>query len=232
MSATTVKIDVWADELMTSVAGCTPDGARQALKATLREFNVQSAAWVRELKPISLVAGKQDYFLDPQPDAAVLFILAIDYLQPDPNDPNSTNPNGRFSRRLVPIQTPTVRYLNRAPISDPMWYSGDSEVPGKFTLLPAVDRDLERALFPYVALTMKEPWDGRVPYTYERFHFDKILDGATGRLFSQPGKPYTNPKMAQYHLRRFRNGISQARDMAQRQFTKAGNDFRFPRWAV
>lgn len=232
MGATTVSIDIWADELMTVVAGCTPAGARQALKATLREFNVQSAAWVRQLNPIDIKENKADYFLDPQPDAAVLFILAIDYLQPDPNNPTITDPNGRFTSRLIPVQTPTIRHRANAPISNPMWYAGDSEIPGKFTLLPPVDRDISKALFPYVALTMKEPWDERVPYTYQRYHFDKILDGATGRLFSQPGKPYTNPKMAQYHLRRFRNGMAQARDMAQRQFTTAGHDFRFPRWAV
>ncbi|RKX47794.1 MAG: hypothetical protein DRP64_00060 [Verrucomicrobia bacterium] len=232
MGATTVDINIWADELMTSVSGCTSAGAKQALKATLREFNVQSAAWVRELRPISIKANKADYFLDPQPDSAILYILAIDYLQPNPNDSSDANQNGRFTRRLVPMQVPTIRNRQRTPAAEPAWYAGDAEVPGKFTLLPTVDRDIDDCMYCYVALTMKEPWDGRVPYTYERYHFDKILDGATGRLFSQPGKPYTNPKMAQYHLRRFRNGMAQARDMAQRQFNKSGNDFIYPRWAV
>ena len=224
MGATTVNVDEWADELMTVVAGCTPASARQALKATLREFTVSSGAWVRQLDPIDIQANKATYYLDPQPDANILFILSINYV--DPNSPNSS------ARPLHPIQIPAAGQWRDSPVAHPTAYAGDSEVPGKFTLFPPVNKDLPKCLRPYVALTLSEPWNGVVPMTFQRFHFDKILDGATGRLMGQPGKPYTNPKLAQYHLRRFRNGISQARDMARRQFITLDAEFTFPRWAV
>jgi hypothetical protein len=111
-------------------------------------------------------------------------------------------------------------------------YYGDPEIPGRFKLLSPATQDITDGLIPYVALTLPEQWSDRVPYTFKRYHFDTILDGAAGRLFAQPGKPYTSMPMAKYHLRRFRSGMAAARDMARRQFTASDTDFAFPKWAV
>ncbi|WP_020095680.1 hypothetical protein [Methylobacterium sp. 285MFTsu5.1] len=51
-----------------------------------------------------------------------------------------------------------------------------------------------------------------------------LLDGALGRLMAQAAKPYSSPKLAEYHLRRFRNAMQQVRVAT----TGGGRAWRFP----
>ena len=57
---------------------------------------------------------------------------------------------------------------------------------------------------------------------------DEIMDGILGRLFSQIAKPYSNERMAIYHMRRFRGGVARARVDAQRKYTYRAQAWRFP----
>jgi hypothetical protein len=62
--------------------------------------------------------------------------------------------------------------------------------------------------------------------------YDFVLDGALGRIMSIPKKPWSSPVHAQYHLRRFRAGIAEARDMAKRSWGLSESGFHFPQgWA-
>jgi len=70
-----------------------------------------------------------------------------------------------------------------------------------------------------------------VPNDAKSVWFDEILDGVLGRLYTQPNKTYTNLVQGQYHLRRFRDGISRARDTARRRYTQTENSWTFPAWA-
>lgn len=56
-----------------------------------------------------------------------------------------------------------------------------------------------------------------------------LIDGVLGRLMSQIAKPYSNERMAIYHMRRFRNLCAQARIEAQRDYNYAGRAWSFPR---
>lgn len=42
-------------------------------------------------------------------------------------------------------------------------------------------------------------------------HFETLLAGTLARLCAIPGRPWTDPKMAEFHLRTFRMGIQRAR---------------------
>lgn len=59
--------------------------------------------------------------------------------------------------------------------------------------------------------------------------FDTILSGVLGRLYAMPAKPWSSPPLAQEHLRIYKAGISQARDIAQRAWTDGAGRWSFPR---
>jgi hypothetical protein len=56
---------------------------------------------------------------------------------------------------------------------------------------------------------------------------ETIADGLIGRMMAHGGKVWSNPQMSVYHLRRFRNGIAQAKVAADRKNTRR-QAWRFP----
>lgn len=55
-----------------------------------------------------------------------------------------------------------------------------------------------------------------------------ILDGVLGRMMSQIAKPYTNERMAIYHMRRFAGVVSRAKVEVQHRNVYRGQNWRFP----
>lgn len=217
-----VDVSIWADEIMPSVPGATVAVVKQALRAAFREFCVQSGAWMRELPAISIVEGQETYTVNPQDDAQVLYIQMIVFKPPPP---------GSFSRVLTPYQQPDKYRHTASTTSSPFGYFGDPEFPGNFSLRPIPDKDIPDSLFVFATLGPSSRTTDEFPDFVGTHYFDVILDGAMGRLTAQSDRPYTNIANAQYHLRRFRAGMSQARDVTRRQFTTAESDFVYPPWA-
>lgn len=56
---------------------------------------------------------------------------------------------------------------------------------------------------------------GAVPELFTTW-FEVMLDGTLGRLYAMPVKPWSSPQLAEYHGRRFRQGLNRARDIAER----------------
>lgn len=88
-----------------------------------------------------------------------------------------------------------------------------------------------QTLTAYFVKTVDLPADRGVPLMPDALfkkYFTWLLDGVVGRLMTQPNKPYSNEKMADYHLKRFRNGVSKARIETQRANTSGAGSWRFP----
>lgn len=220
------SLDDWMEELVSYVPGVSIEGAKQALRATFREFTVESGAWKHELPSVSIRAGRDEYFLEPTAcgTTVVLYIETLSYM---------TDNGTKFVRKLVPYQNP--QFYSRAtnnPVGEPWGYITDPAEPGKFTLTPKVTEDINNAIVPYVSLGFSEVFpDKKIPLRFKRYWYDFILDGAIGRLAGQQDKPYTNLILSQYHKKRFRRAISAARDMSSKQMSVSETDFRFPFWA-
>lgn len=60
---------------------------------------------------------------------------------------------------------------------------------------------------------------------------DVIQSGVIGRLFSMPSKPYSNERLAIYHMRAFNAGIGSARVDAARRNRYRTNQWVFPPFA-
>lgn len=55
-----------------------------------------------------------------------------------------------------------------------------------------------------------------------------LIEGLQGRMMNQPGKSYSNETLALYHLKRYRDGINQARIATVRMNTQGTNAWRYP----
>jgi hypothetical protein len=87
-----------------------------------------------------------------------------------------------------------------------------------------------------VALSIADPTDTnnfpRIPTWILEKYRETFLDGTLGRMMSIPAKPYSNERMSVYHLRRFRDGMAQARVDARHKNVDSANSWQFPRgWA-
>ena len=59
-------------------------------------------------------------------------------------------------------------------------------------------------------------------------YHETILDGVLGKMMGQSTKSYSNEALSTYHLRRFRDGIMQARVASERANLYGGQAWRFP----
>lgn len=57
---------------------------------------------------------------------------------------------------------------------------------------------------------------------------NEILDGLLGRMMSQIAKPYSSPAGAQFHLKNFKQAISQAKTEASHRNVYRGQNWSFP----
>lgn len=57
---------------------------------------------------------------------------------------------------------------------------------------------------------------------------NEIFDGVVGMMMSQIAKPYSNPTMGAFHMRKFRGGVSQARSDARRGNLFSAQSWSFP----
>lgn len=59
-------------------------------------------------------------------------------------------------------------------------------------------------------------------------YHETILDGVLGKMMGQSTKSYSNDTLSTYHLRRFRDGIMQARVASERANLYGGQAWRYP----
>lgn len=83
-----------------------------------------------------------------------------------------------------------------------------------------------------VAITVDDPVtrDGypECPDWIINKYTNELAEGVIGRMMGQPAKPYSSPQLAQYHLRRFKQGVSQAKVEALHKNVYRGQSWSFP----
>ncbi len=204
-----VKLDTWLRDMLAVTPGCLPKVRKRALILACREFFEQSSAWRVTIGPKKLVANKKRYYMSPYDAYAnVVAVLSVEY-------------NG-CPLKILTRRPPGVEPDATGPTS--AYLEGTDQV----RIWPQSNADVDDALTFYVALTPKQTVT-HLPRIAATHFYDAIYDGAVGRLFSQPAKPYSNPTLAQYHLGRFRAAIGKYAGAAKGNFSGAPS-WRFPRF--
>ena len=213
--AAPTALEIWQEDLFVRLPGAEPAAVESELISTLREFYTRSAAWIEGVE-IKLRAGRDTYTLNPVENNIQMLYVTSAVLGPRPVGIYDAKPlrplavntsDGTFS---IWMEDPSTVIVYPTPVADgtePMVLTGGCMfIDGKCHI----------------------PQARVVSHFYEH-----ILDGCLGRLMMQVKKSYSNPANAQYHLRRFRNGIGEARDIARRSWAMTESSvWKFPQdWA-
>lgn len=104
------------------------------------------------------------------------------------------------------------------------------KVPGDIYLVTAPNQAATYTV--QVALTVTDPTtrDGYpdFPAWILNKYSSDIFEGVLGRMMGQPAKPYSNERLAIFHMRRFESSISKAKVEAQHRNVYRGQSWRFP----
>ncbi len=202
-----VSVSVWLKDLLPRTPGVVRSVARRELNLAAREFYRDSDSWREVVEATYFDTGDYEYVvLSSQPEAEVVRVLSVEV--------NGSLLNAKAERPLGDRGDGTPHsWFATGPSSIEIWPTPemyDDEVRIRVGLIPTVDA----ANLPDIAQTR---------------HYDAILDGVLGRLYSHPAKPYSNPTLGEYHLRRFRAAIGSAKgETIQGGF--AGQNWVYPRF--
>jgi hypothetical protein len=197
---------VWQNVLMAELPGATWDFVDQVVCETVNEFYTRTGAWIEDLL-YDIRANRTVYNLNPVVgrDVEVLYVNQV-----------------RINDELVPLGQPE----QLSTMSTGAWVR-----PAATLHLNAPPlEDITKGLRVTVALRPKM-CAGEVPDEAVLLYFDTIKNGAMGRLKAMTSKPWSDPAGAAVCQRRFRNGMSEARDMARRGHSRIDSSWSFPPWA-
>lgn len=204
-----VRLDTWLRDLLARTPGVVRQVAKRETLLAIREFYEQSYAWRVVIGPKTVVANKARYTLSPYDAYAnVVAVLSAEFNE-------------------VGMTALPRRPAGREPDGTAPW-AYFTESPDILRLWPTPTVEYAEALTIYVALTPKITVT-HVPRIAATRHYDAILDGALGRIMSQPAKPYSNQVLGQYHLNRFRAAIGKYKAAAI-QGNNGAPAWSFPRF--
>jgi len=131
---------------------------------------------------------------------------------------------------VIPTELATITRLISVVDSDDIDVRAYFKTPGELYLVTAPST--AETLTVKVALTVAGPTDDagfpRAPsWIYSKYRED-LLDGVVGRMMGHPAKPYSNERLAVYHLRRFRNAMAVAKAEGRHGYLFSGQQWKFP----
>lgn len=203
------SVATWLQDLLPQLPGAVRKVVKRELVLACREFYEQSFAWRAVIVPRTMKADKIRYSLSPYDAYSdIVGVMGVE-LEGQPLKPMARR--SRYFDRTA--NTPTHYWL---------------ETPDTVRLWPLPTSTVLGSLAFHVALTPKQTVKNlpRIALTH---HYDAILDGTLGRMFSHPAKPYSNIVSAQYRLQRFRAAIGKYAGAAKQGYGGAQN-WAFPRF--
>jgi len=200
---------VWLKDILPRTPGIVRAVAKREFILACREFYRRSAVWRGLTESVYWVPGTFSYSVEsPDSAAEISQILSVE-VNGLPLDPMVERPQS-----LRPTGTPTI------------WIPSPHD-PHDIEIWPTPDQYddtvvVRVAMIPLVGSTS-------LPHMAQARHYDALLDGALGRIYAHPAKAYSNPTLAEYHLKRFNSQISVAAAEAK-QGSFVGQNWTYPRY--
>jgi len=191
-----IAFEAFLPLVLPDVPGCPQALAMAALRRGAGQLCRSAYVWTETVGPLDVVAGQAEYVCPPPADAAVVITLganlaglplrAVSAEELDARHPGWTGLTAaRPMRFLVPM-------------------------PGTVRLVPEPSQDMPAALA--VRLVLAPTHDGpSVPDHIHRDHAAAVAHAAKAELMLVPGKPWTQPQLAEHHARQFAAHVSRAR---------------------
>jgi hypothetical protein len=202
-------IELFLDDVMMHAPGCPADVALAAIRQSAIEFASRSLTVKRELDPVDLEAGVQDYDFEPALQQTVhlvfrawcgrdeLRVFAPDELRVDAYRPGLLDDAGLGSPRVL---------LQRDEKSYSLFPVPREAQPGALTLHVALKPTRTAT---HLADVLYDDW------------VESIASGALYRLLSSPHKPYTDVAGAAVRRSWFERAVAVARMQINQGHTRA-----------
>lgn len=206
------------DYVLPHVPGCTPEMALLEIQNTIIEFCEKSLILQADHDPVTAIVGQIDYDLDPPRDRLVVRVMKAWY-------------KGQLLEEMAPdeIDTPSV-YNQRSGYhihrGEPFQFF--QKEARTFSVYPIPDETVKQSITLRVALKPTRSATTIDDLIYEEYA-ETIGSGAISRLALSPGKPYSNPALANVHRALFQAGLNVARDRAQNGYVRASRHVKMRR---
>ena len=221
------------DSVRVAVPGALDGMIRLATYDVLKEFFQRSNAWLLEL-PVYIVPQINDYQLDPCQNVVLNRLIAL-------GRPQTPPPSMATPLSYAPMCPPQFLSATESGTTNegqnPLFRTGRAGVllnaGAKHPILRIEQNPgVNEVWIATVALTPCDPTDkdGFVEppdWVLEKY-LRYIASGIASALMLQPGKSYSSVPGAQFHGRKFNEGVGLARTEVRNMFTYGGQRWRFP----
>lgn len=207
---------LWLDDLRPQLPGAVEPAIKLATRTVINEFYLETG-YVYNYPPFNTVIGQHTYRLADTADcvgddcklpnkSAIAYLAAVQYDGVD----------------MMIVASGEADTENAEP--NYVWADID---PFSLVLNVSASRVVE--VKAKVSIVPHRAENTILPESLGVQHYQTIIDGVLGHMYKQPSKPYSNASLAQYHLRRFRNGMQKARINTRKGFSTAGLPWGFPK---
>lgn len=204
-----VQNSLWLKDILPRTPGIVRAVAAREFVLAAREFYRDSAAWREAAENFHFIGPEYQYFIDtPDTEAEICRVLGVEI-------------DG------VPLRMTAERPQGERTTGQPTGWYPSSHDPHVINLWPTPDQ-YETDVIVRVQL-IPSVTSVRLPHSASGLYYEALLDGVLGRLYAHPAKPYSNPTLGEYHLRRFRNAIGAAAGEAKQGWA-AGQNWTYPRF--
>ena len=206
---------LWMPRLLARIPGAVEAVVLDELKEVIKDFCKDSTSWRGVIRELDVVEGERliPTNLTPATERKVIGILAVYH-----------NAYGS-----------ALHDRSHFPMID-SWITGwtaNGDDPSVIELGQLPTADVLGALSAWVyyePTDIATMTDIEMPEILKRQFFEFIMDGVLGRMYAQPNKPYTNGPGAQFHSKRYRLKVGEARAHANAGFTSRAQNWFFPTW--
>lgn len=188
--------------------GSSDGGIKTELFSVMKEFLKDSNSWI-EHQQLMVTAGKHEYLITPKENGQIIRLIGV-------RDGNRI-PVAASMPKVGPTGQLVVHQridISSVPQSTPG--SLTSNAPWTLAFVKNVDLPQTANQLPIAPSFALQQYSG------------VILDGILGHMMMEQAKSYTNASSAMYHLKRFRDGIGEARNDAWNQNMLGGARWVFP----
>jgi hypothetical protein len=232
---TTTNIARLQDRVRIAAPGATDGIIRLETYDVMKEFFARTDAWLFEL-PVYITQESNDYQVDTCQNAIVQRLMALERPRSPPP------PNGPWPPAYLPMKPPQFLQVSQgsgegSESQNPLYRTKRVGVllnAGVKCPILRIDLNpnISETWIATLSLNICDPMspDGFADppdWIMEKWN-SYITNGVICRLMLQPGKPYSSVVGAQYHGRKFNEGVGLARTEVVRMFTYGSQRWGFP----
>jgi hypothetical protein len=211
-------------------AGVLDGMVRLEMFYVFKDFFERTDAWLMEI-PVYVIPSTNDYTIDTCQNAVVNRLMQVD--RPDNINPQICYLPGKYPQFLQLTPSGGTESL------DPIFRSArEGMLLNSGTKCPILrlhwNPQSNETWVATVSLNITDPTDKDglpdcIPDWLVEKYNQTLCDGVISKLMLQAGKPYSSPQGAEYHGKKYNQGVGTARNEARKMFVYGAQRWGYPR---